>query len=55
MAYSMAWWASHGIMVWPGMHGGHHMVLWYGMIWGMVWPGGHRIVYGLAGNAWSLT
>ena len=47
MVYSMAWRASHGIMVWldgPGM--GYVMAL--RVLHGIVWPGGHRMVYGIA-------
>ena len=47
MVYGMDWRASHGIMVWPDM--------WYGMALrvshGIVWPGGHRMAYGMAWQA----
>ena len=55
MLYSMAWLASHGIMVWSSEPG-----IGYGMALrashGIAWPGGHRMVYGfgLTGNAWGL-
>ena len=50
MLYSIAWRASHGIMVWPGGPG-----MWYGMAWqashSIVWPGGHHMVYDMAWRA----
>ena len=50
MEYNMAWWASHGIMVWPDGPG-----MGYGMALrashGIVWPDGHRMVYGMAWQA----
>ena len=54
MVYSMAWQASHGIMVWPGGSG-----MGYGMALrashGIVWAGrqgmGLGIVYGMAWRA----
>ena len=50
MVYSMAWWATHGIMVWPGEPG-----MGYGMALrashGIVWPGVHRMIYGIAWRA----
>ena len=50
MLYSMVWRASHGIMVWPGLP-----VLGCGMALreshGIVWPGGHHMVYGMARRA----
>ena len=65
MLYSMAWRASHGIMVWPGGPGmgygrlcGHRMVKYglVGITWYMIWSGGHHMEYGygLAGNARGL-
>ena len=61
MVYSMAWWASHGIMVWPCvpcMGYGTVLRALHGIVWPsghrMVEPGGHRMAYcyGLAGKAW---
>ena len=47
MVYIMAWRASHGIMVWPGGPGmGYDVVLRASH--GIVWPCGHRLVYGMA-------
>ena len=48
MVYGMAWRVWHGMawyIVWPCGHAGN-----------MVWPGGHRMVYGygMAGIAWSM-
>ena len=50
MVYNMAWWASHGIMIWPvGPGMGYGMDLWASH--GIVWHGGQRIVYGMAWRA----
>ena len=47
MVYSMAWRASHGIMVWSGGPGmGYDMALRASH--GIVWSGGHRMVYSMA-------
>ena len=67
IVYGMAWWASHGIWLWPGRqdmglgivygmawwawHG-----IWYGLAgkeWCMVWPGGHSWIYGMAWRPWN--
>ena len=46
----MAWRASHGFMVWPGGPGmGYGKAL--GASRGIVWPGGHRMVYSMAWRA----
>ena len=50
MVYSMAWQASHGIMVWPGGPG-----MGYGMALrashSIVWPGRHHLLYGMSWRA----
>ena len=53
MVYGMAWLAWHGMkygqagyMVRPSRHD-----IWYGLVrkaWYIVWPSGHRMVYGMA-------
>ena len=66
MVYSMAWRASHGIIVYPGMgysialrasHGivGLASIAWYMvMAWQTRHWAWHSILYGLAGKAWCM-
>ena len=66
MVYIMAWWASHGIWLWPARQGmglgivcGMDWRAWHGVWYGlagkeryMVWPGGHGYIYGMAWRPW---
>ena len=61
MVYVMTWQAWH--IIWPDGHGGYVLRhsghgIRYGLVdivWYMVWPGRHRMVYGMAWHcAWHM-